>query len=111
MPAGAVQNHGRMHVRRQFTRELLQKRVHRVGVDVRGDQAAGVAGFGTDRAEDIQIVILRLPDRARPRADPRPDTCDRAVLSEAGLVLVIAQDALVRMGSADLCQLFGQLFF
>jgi hypothetical protein len=33
------------------------------------------------------------------------------VLSEAGFVLVVAQDALIRMGSADLSQPLGQLFF
>jgi len=99
-----------VHVRRQLTRELLQKGVHRIGVDVRRDQSAGVTGFGAHRAEDIQIVILRLSNRAGPGTDPRPDAGDRAVLSEAGLVLVVAQDALIRMGSADLSQPFGQLF-
>jgi len=111
VPAGAVQNHRRMDVRRQFTRELLQKSVHHVGVDVWRDQAAGVAGFGTDGAKDVQIVILRLPDRPRPRADPRPDPRDCAVLSEARFVLVIAQDPLIGMGRANLSQFFGQIFF
>lgn len=78
---------------------------------MRRDQTAGVAGFRANRAEDIQIVILRLPDRAGPGADPRPDAGDRAVLSEASLVLVVAQDTLIRMGSADLSQPLGQLFF
>ena len=66
MPAGAIQHHHRMHITWQFTGKLPEERVHHFRVHMRADQPAGVAGLGTDGAEDIQIIVLRLMDRTRP---------------------------------------------
>jgi len=110
VPSGSIQHHHRVHVSRQFTGELLKECVHDIGVHVRADQAAGVSSLRADGAEDIQIVILRLSDRPRTRADPGPHAGNRAVLSEAGFVLVVDQQTLVGMGRFELIQTLGQFF-
>ena len=75
------------------------------------DQPAGVAGLGAHGAEDIEIIVLGLADRPRPRAHLGPHARDRAVLAEAGLVLVVGQDALARVGGPDLASFSGNSFF
>jgi len=110
MPAGSIQHHHRMNAVRQFAGELIEECVHNLGVHVRTDQAAGVSGFRADGAEDIQIVILRLSDRPRARADSGPHAGDRAVLSETGFVLVVDQQTLVGVGRFELIQMLGHFF-
>jgi hypothetical protein len=39
---------------------------------VRRDRARRVAGLRAHGAEHVQVVVLRLADRRRPRPDPRP---------------------------------------
>jgi hypothetical protein len=76
-----------------------------------GNQSASVAGFRTDRAEHIQIIVLSLSNCPRTAADARPDASERAVLAKAGLILVIAQDAFVWMSGLESGKSFGQVFF
>ena len=78
---------------------------------MRADQAAGVAGLRAHGAEDVQIVVLGLADRPRPRADFGPYAADGAVLAEAGFVLIVDQQAFVGVGRFELIQTFGQFFF
>jgi hypothetical protein len=47
-------------------------------------------------------LVLRLAERLGAGADAGPDAGDRAMLAEAGLVLVIDQDALVGVLLLDL---------
>jgi hypothetical protein len=78
---------------------------------VRRDQPGRFAGLGADGAEHVQVVVLRLADRRRPRADPGPDARQRAVLPETRLVLIVGQDAFVRVRGPDLVQALRQFFF
>jgi len=48
MPAGLIQYHHAMHIGRQFTRELFEKHIHRIGIDLGRNQTAGIAAFWAD---------------------------------------------------------------
>jgi hypothetical protein len=65
---------------------------------VRADQSAGVARLRTDGAEDIEILVLGLLNRARAGANLGPHARDRAVLAETGLVLIVNQQTFVGVG-------------
>jgi len=111
MPAGAIQHHRGVGAGWQLAGELLEERVHRLGVHLRADQSAGISRLRTDGAEDIKVVVLGLPDGAWPAADLRPHAGDRTVLTEACFILVVDPQMLVRMRSSELIKTLGQLFF
>ena len=100
-----------MHVGGQFAAELFQERVHHLRVDLRCDQPRGLTGLGTGRRKHVQIVVLILLNGLGTRADLGPDARDRAVLPEAGLILVVDQEAFVGVVRGDLRQRLGELFF
>jgi hypothetical protein len=111
VPTGLIQYHHRVHVGGKFLGELLEDGVHHVRVDLRRDQARGLAGFRAYGGKHIQVVILVLLDGPGTRADFGPHPRERAVLAEAGLILVVRDEALVGVGRLDLGQRLGEFFF
>lgn len=111
MPAGLIEDHRRMHIRGQFIAELFQKSIHRVGVDLRCDQARGLAVCRTNRAEDVEIIVLVLLNCRRTRAHFCPHAGDRSMLTETRFILVVAQDFLVGMFYLELSQTLWKDFF
>ena len=57
------------------------------------------------------VIVLVLLDGLGPRAHLGPHPRERAVLAEAGLVLVIGHDAFAGMGLLYLRQRLGEFFF
>ena len=111
MPTRPVQHHHRMHIGGQFAAELFQECIHDLGVDLWRNQARGIAGLGAYGGKDVQVVILVLLDSLGTRADLGPDARDRAVLSEACLILIVDQESFAWAGLLDRCQRRGEFFF
>lgn len=65
MPAGLVQDQYDVFVRPSLAADELQVGVHVVGVDRRSEHGRGVAREWIDGGEQIDPVVLGLPDRRR----------------------------------------------
>lgn len=95
MEPGLVPEHHHMHVGIDFFDELLEEGVDDIGVQVRREQADGLAGLGAGGSEHIEVVVTGLPDGWRSRAFASPFAGQRALLTEASLVLEPDLDPLV----------------
>jgi hypothetical protein len=91
-------------------RQAVEKLLRGVGVDVRGDQALGLAGGRTNRGEDLQVLEPALFGRPRPRTFVGPDRRQRALLAEAGFVLEPDFDLLAGLLGLDLRDDLGGFF-
>jgi hypothetical protein len=112
MPAGLINEQGRVRAGRDVLGDFGQVQVHRLRVAARQDEPGALALFRADRAEDVgrrRALVLR---RARPRAALGPSACDLVLLADAGFVaepdLYVANlDALL---FADCLQACGEVF-
>jgi hypothetical protein len=86
MPAGAIDLQQAMRVWRHGAADLLEMLVHGCNVDRRHDQARPDAPRGADGAKQIGPAIASVARLRRPTAAARPDTRQRALLTNPGLV-------------------------
>ena len=99
-----------MNVRGDLGGELLKEKVDDLNVDMRREQADGVAGAGTGCADEVEPVVLRLSDGDESLAPSAPASGQRALLAEAGLLLEVDLYSLVGVLASD-CVQPGREFF
>lgn len=93
VPARAIEHQHDVHAlaaRRgtHMRADPLEVLVHPRDPDRAGDHAHALARPGAHRAVHVDRLVLGLLDRRRSRASPRPHRRQRALLPDAGLVLV-----------------------
>lgn len=101
MESGLIPDHHRVHARSEFLRKLAEELIDDDSIEIRRHQADNLSGGRTHRAQDIEIVVLRLSHRPWPRASLSPYTGQRALLAEARFVLEPNFHALVGMIRTD----------
>lgn len=85
--------------------DLVEVKLHRLGIGERqGQRRAGAPG-GTDGAEQIGRVVALIGGQARPCAFPGPDPGLPVLLTDPGLVLEPDFDGLV---FGDVAQMRGE---
>lgn len=109
--AGAIPDQDGLYAGRNRGREHAEKGVDCIGVEIRRQDAFGLAGRGTGSSHHVEITILRLPHRVGTRTTFRPDACQRPLLAESRLVLEEDLELLVRVRLADGGELLGQFTF
>ena len=87
MPAGAVQKHHRVNVRRERLGERFQEKVHGRRVHVRHQPRMRFAAAWADGGEQVDPAVLRLPRRAGAAPAFGPYARERALLAKARFVL------------------------
>jgi hypothetical protein len=77
---------------------------------MRSQQSGGPSRGRANRAQHMQIIVLRLLDRPRTRSDRRPHARQRTLLAESRFVLKPDLDAFARMRGGDLPDQFRGVF-
>jgi hypothetical protein len=86
VPAGAVDDHDEMRVRRAGSGDLMKEDLHRCGVDGRQHQRDVLACRRTDRREDVGPEVAELLHARRALAASPPAMADPALVSDARLI-------------------------
>ena len=108
MPAGAVEDHDEMRVRRAGCRDVVEKDLHRAGIDRRQHQRDVLARGRPDCGEDVGPEIAELLDARRALAAPPPAVADPALVADPGFVGEPKLDPLVGMLRGDGGYLVGK---
>jgi len=110
MEARLIPDHHDMHMIVDLLDQLIEENIDDVRIQVRADQAGGLAGLWTSSAQHIHPVVTRLFHDTRTGAFGSPDSCDRALLAKACLVLIPDLDAFARVLGFDRFDLFYNAF-
>jgi len=110
MVAGLVPDQNQMDIRSNLLSQLFEEGIDGVRIEIWSQESGTVAGLGTNRRQNIEIIVLSLPDGPRPRADRRPDACQRALLAKASFVLEPDFYSLPRMVRGNLRDPLGSVF-
>ena len=110
MKARLIPDHHDMHIIVDLLGQLIEENIDDVCIQVRADEAGGLAGLRTSRAQHIHPIVACLFHGTRTGAFGSPDPCDRALLAEARFVLVPDLDAFVRMLGLDRFDLLSNAF-
>ena len=102
MIAGAVEDESGVATCRHLAADSSEMQRHGLGVRGRHDQARCDATLRTGRAEQVGPVVALVVRRARPRATLGPDTGQRALLADPGLILEPDFDRLTFGAVGDL---------
>jgi len=97
MPARLIEDHGRMFVLSEGSREAVQEHLHRRSIGIGHHQCEGVVRARLDGGEDIGKGKALVAKPRRALAALPPDMADAAFLADAGLVLEEQADTLVFM--------------
>jgi len=111
VPASAIENEGRVHIRSQLTAQVIQMALHGLGVGKRHQPAIAGTRLRTHGTEEVEVFVVGLSGCQRMAARIVPNAAIAALLSEAGLILEPQFDALARMFSLDRREAFRQLVF
>ena len=110
MKAGSIPKHHHMNIWPNFFDELTGKDIDDISIYIRRYQSNRLAAAWANRSYYIQPVILCLTNCPRPRASSCPETCNRALLTESGLILKPYLYFFARMFGFDLFQCFNEVF-
>ena len=110
MEAGLIPDHHDMHIIVDLLDQLIEENIDDIRIQVRADEAGGLAGLWTSSAQHIHPVVARLFYRARPSAFGSPDPCDGTLLAKASFILVPDLDTFVRVLDFDRFDLFYNVF-
>ena len=97
VPAGAIEHHDDMDLRRAGRRDVVEEDLHGGGVDRGQDEGDVLAGGGPDRREDVGPLVAELLKARRALAPSPPAVADPALVADPRLVLEPQLDPLVRM--------------
>jgi hypothetical protein len=100
-----------MRADRNGSRDLLEMKLHRLGVGVRQRQRRADAAGGTNGAEQIGALVTLVGRLARARSPARPLPHEAVLLADARLILKPNLDrrSLPQVGQMDI-QNFGEVF-
>jgi hypothetical protein len=101
VPAGAVDDHDEMRVRRAGSGDLIEEDLHRRGVDGWQHQRDILACRRTDRGEDVGPKIAELLHARRTLAAPPPAVADPALVADPCLIGKPKLDPFARMLRRD----------
>ena len=87
VPAGAVEDERGMGAGGDAAADLLEMQVHRLGVGIGHHQGGAGGPLGADGGEDVGPFVAAVARAWRARAEAGPDTGQRALLADPGLVL------------------------
>jgi hypothetical protein len=110
MLAGAVSDHGRMHLWGQFGTDLIEMQLHHGGVGAGQNQADGTVARGTEGTEDIGIFIARIDGHRRPRPFGGPAVGAAAFLPDTGFILTPQFNAFVGVLGGDCLKFAREVF-
>lgn len=110
MVSRAVPDEHRLHVRFQCSRQLREEHIHDARVQPRRDQAFGLARRGARRRQNIDVAVLRLPDRTRTRTRSGPDAGQRPLLAEPRFVFMEDLQPAAGMLRLDLREPVAEFF-
>lgn len=110
MPAGAVGDHGSLHLWGQFGADLIEVQLHHGSVGARQNQADGTIAGGAEGTEDIGILVARIDRHRWPRPFGSPTVGAAAFLPNAGFILTPQFDGFAGMRDGDFLQFAGELF-
>lgn len=110
MVASTIPDQHGQNVGCQRGRQLLEEEIGDARFEPRRDQALGLAGLSARRREHIDISVLRLPYRPRPRTFACPNASQRTLLAEPRFVFVKDLETAIGMLCLNSCELLAKLF-
>jgi hypothetical protein len=87
VPSGPVEDENGVGAFGDVARDFVEVELHHVGVGVRQGEGRSDAAGGTDRAEQIGVVVALVGGLPWPRSAPGPLPDLAVLLADAGLVL------------------------
>src|SRR5271168_3575197 len=87
MPSGAIEQQDGVGALSDIARDLVEVKLHHVGVRVGQRQSRSDTASRTDRAEQVGIVIALVGGLSRPRSAPGPLANEAVLLADPGLIL------------------------
>jgi hypothetical protein len=109
--AGAVPDQDRLYAWCDRCRELSEKGIDRIRIEIRRKNPLSLACRWACSSDHVQIAVLCLPYRPRARAAFSPHASQRALLTKPRFILEEDLDLFLRMGLADGGELIGQVAF
>jgi hypothetical protein len=102
VPAGAVEHHDEVNVRRAGCRNVIEEHLHGAGIDGRQNERDVLARCRPDRGEDVGPLIADLLQARRPLAAPPPAVADPPLVADPRLILEPQLDPLAGMARSGL---------
>ena len=87
MPSGAIEQQDGVCAFSDIARDLVEVKLHHVGVRVGQRQSRSDAAGRADRAEQIGVVIALVGGLCGPRPAPGPLTDEAILLANSGFIL------------------------
>jgi hypothetical protein len=87
MPAGTVSDNCCMDMRGELSADVREVQLHHSGIGAGENQADGGVALGTERAEDIGILVARIDRHGWTGSFGRPAMSASSFLPDAGFVL------------------------
>ena len=87
MPAGAIEKQHGMRAPGDIVRDLVEMKLHHLGVSVGQSESRPDATGGTDRAEQIGVFIALVGGLPWPRSAPGPLAHKAVLLADPSLIL------------------------
>src|SRR5215210_37218 len=100
-----------MHVRRELTREVVEKDPHRARVGSRQSQGERLVGAGPAGGKQIEARVALIDNTGRTHAPLVPDPCGSPLLPDTRLILAPELKALVGMRGSEGLQPRWELLF
>lgn len=110
MKAGLIPDQKDLNPGIDFLLKLLEERIDGIGVQIGCQQSDRLAGLGTGRPEDIEILILGLSPGGGPGSPKGPLPGQGSLLAEPGFVLEPDFDVSSRMIKTELPDLITDFF-
>lgn len=108
--AGSVPDQSGVDVGGQRAGELVEELVDDRRVQDRCEDGFGLTGLWTRSTDDPEVFVFGLPHGGGARAAFGPHAGQRALLTEAALILKEGDDSLVGMFGLNASPLFGDFF-
>ena len=83
-----------MGARSDIARDFVEVKLHHVGVGTRKRQSRSDPASGTDRAEQIGVVVALVGGLPWPRSTPGPLADKAVLLANPGLIPSLSRDVL-----------------
>ena len=87
MPSGAIEQQDGVGALSDIARDLVEVKLHHVGVRVGQGESRSDTASRTDRAEQIGVVVALVGGLSGPRSAPGPLANKAVLLADPGLVL------------------------